>query len=408
MSGKVTNVFLTLVVILLVGVIFAYRLMERTPDYRADVENVIIIVVDTLRYDRLGFNGYHVDTSPNLDALAKRSVVFDEAYTCRSNTYPSFTSIMTGLHVINHRVQENYHPWPDGLKSLTPIFKENGYDTYCHMAAGIMNGDYGFGQGVDTYTRPEGGGNWFDAEHMAQTAIEHLSNAEQPVWMMIHIWDPHGPYQPYEEAMELMGVPVEYENEAIDGSYEMSDRYNARHGMFTAEDIQRVSDLYDCEIRQMDLAMGDLFAFLENNGWFDNTVIVFTSDHGEAMGEDHKIGHGNDTEEQLHVPLLMHFPNDHGAGMRVGGLIDNMDITPTLLDLCGLPCPAVDGESLVNRIADPELPGRPILLSVDTHMYFSLWDGRWRRSIDREIELTQHELSPEEIEALRSLGYVGN
>jgi len=260
---RVGRTAVVLIIIVAIGAVFAFRLSKWSPDYHADVDNVIIIVVDTLRNDRLGFNGYHLNTSPNLDALAARSVVFEEVYTARSNTYPSFTTILTGLHFVNHRVHENYDPWPDGVRSLTSVFRDNGYDTYCHMAAGFMKAENGFGQGVDTYTIPEGGGNWYDAETMVQTAMEHLDGAEQPVWMMIHIWDTHGPYTPYEEAMGLMGVPLEYDNPEIDGSYAMCDRYNAYEGSFSAEDVQRVSDLYDCEIRQMDLAMGDFFTYLE-------------------------------------------------------------------------------------------------------------------------------------------------
>jgi len=105
---------------------------------------------------------------------------------------------------------------------------------------------------------------------------------------------------------------------------------------------------------------------------------------------------------------MMHFPHDRGAGLRIGGLVDNMDIAPTLLDACHLEGWQVDGRTLISRIMDPVTPGRPILLSSDTHMNFSLWDGKWRRSVDQEIEVTQHELTPAEREALRSLGYLGN
>jgi len=391
------RIFIYLVILAAIIALFVYRINSNYSDYRADVKNVIIIVVDTLRYDRLGCSGYHADTSPNIDNLADRSI-----------TCPSFTSILTGLHVINHLVHENYQPWPDDIHSLTPVFSENGYETWSLMAAGILEADFGFGQGINHYFNPDNPADTFDAQHQVDSAIDILSDTDQPLWMMLHFWESHGPYAPSDEALQLLGLPTQYPNPDIDGSIEMAERYNARSGIFTAEDVQRVSDLYDGEIRQMDLALGDLFAFLENNGYFNNSIIIFTADHGEAMGEDHTFGHGNDSEEQLHIPLLIHFPGDRGAGTRIEGLVENTDISPTILDILDLPCPRVDGQSLLPRIKNPELPGRSILLSTDFHMYFSLWDGQWRRGIDREIVLNERELTPEEIEALRSLGYLGN
>ncbi len=388
-------------------------------DLRADIKNVILIVVDTLRVDRLGFMGCKLDTTPNLDRLAERSIVFEEVYTPRSQTTSAFTALLTGNHPLTTGVTSLSQQWPEGTHSLVSDIQAAGFYTGGIPANIVIKGELGFEQGFTDYWTTKD--TIDDANRITDLAKRALHNAgEHPAFVMLHTWDTHLIFTPDTEMLEALGYPASYQG-ALASDWDSVRKYRTRtERHFTNEDLIKCRALYEAEIRGLDRDLEQFFEWLRQNGYWENSLIIVTADHGESLGECHRLAHGNDTEWDCHIPLILHFPDDAGAGKRISGLVELTDIVPTILDLLEIRIPdSIDGMSLLPRMEDSEVPGRSQLVSVgqfwtdpDTGeeiREISIWDGEWRRTVDvltQPVTQIDYELTPEEKEQLRALGYI--
>ena len=367
---------------------------DLTPDYRAGIENVILIAVDTLAAQNLGFMGYDRDTSPFIDELAGKSVVFDRAYTAKALTLPAFTSMFSGSHPDSHNVQGNGRNLPSDLDLLTGVIRERGFLTVGFPASHVISARYGINKGF-TYYFPCPA-----YEIPASTVIQKTRtflegprvenepcylDETDPLYMFIHFFDTHTDYNP-SPAITGNFVDPSYDG-IVDGTIGVFEQFNAYEIEFDEADYRRTRDLYDAEIRSFDDQLRDLFSLLERTGLYENSLIVFTADHGENLGEHHYITHGHPYEPGLHIPLFFHFPNDLGAGTRIDSLIEITDILPTILDLVGGEIPeGIDGHSLLPLIEDPSGEsggGRDYLLACgglndERKRTYSIFDGQYR------------------------------
>jgi len=398
-----------LTVVLLAAILHGCAKPEPRIKYSENIENIIIIAVDTLRANHLGFMGYHRPTSPVIDELASRSVIFTNAYCTKSLTLPSFTCLFTGLHTIRNNIFKNMWPWDDDLHSLVTDFQSEGFDTIGWAASGIMNSRYHIDRGFNTYenpiTHPQ------DLPVTMDLVKEKILATDGPMFLFIHTWEPHVPYEPDPEVAELFVDPGY--NGPMDASVELLDAYSL--GLVRPDlrpvDIQHAVDLYDGEIRWTDNMLSELLDFFEDQGLIDNSLIIFLSDHGESLGEEHTFNHRRDREVELHIPLFMHFPGDLNAGRRIPALVENTDILPTVMDILDMEIPDnIDGMSLFPLITGDTVEHRDKLLSVGINdlgpFLYSEFDGEKRYRIDVGINPDIRELSEEEMKLLDSLGYV--
>jgi len=359
--------------------------------------NVILIVVDTLAAQHLGFMGYERDTSPFMDELASRSVVFDCAYTPKSTTGPAVTSLLSARHPARHGVIDNGVNLPPDIRFLTEDFRDAGFATWGVAAARVLGAQYGFDRGFDYYA------NIPAIPHDAPAIIERLkrilggspwlgepSRAETrgPLFLMVHFYDPHTDYAPDEDILAGFADP-EYSG-VVDGTGEQLLRYNDYEIDLDEGDLRRVRDLYDAEIRTFDDHLRTLFDLLGEYGLIDRSIIVLTADHGENLGEHHFTTHGHPYEASLHIPLLFHFPGDRFGGTRIDAVVENTDILPTLLELADVEIPnGLDGGSLMGLI-DPEAgetyPQREYLYAIgyptEAGRTYGAFDGRYRLIVD--------------------------
>jgi arylsulfatase A-like enzyme/Flp pilus assembly protein TadD len=283
--------------------------------------NVLLIAVDTLRYDRIGIltDDRHVKT-PNIDRLARRSHIFTRAFAHDPLTRPSFANIMTGTTPPYHGVVDNPgYILEDRFLTLAEHLKAGGYDTAAFISAIILDHRSGFAQGFDLYDDENGAEEFMtsgnverDAGVMAELAGRWISGRRGKWFCWLHIFDPHDPYEP----------PEPYRTEYAD-------------------------DLYSGEVAYVDAQLGPLLESLEKSGQLDKTIVIFTGDHGEALGEKSEQDHGffayNNT---LHIPLFLTYPGAKPG--RVGENVCHADIFPTVCDLLGLPIPEhIQGESLL-------------------------------------------------------------
>lgn len=302
---------------------------------RTNIRNVVVITMDTTRADHLGAYGYKEIKTPNIDALAARGVLFEEAITPVPLTLPSHTSIFTGQYPLRHGVRNNgTFKVPDGTETLAKILKRRGYGTGAVIGAFVMHSKFGLGQGFDSYDDNLHGGKkapmfMFDerpGRAVTDAGIAWLKeHGDKPFLLWLHYFDVHANYEP----------PPPF-------------------------DVLYSERPYDGEIAGVDAQIGRLVEALTGLNRLQDTLIVLVGDHGESLGEHGEATHSLFIyDATLHVPLIMSHPA-LPQGRRVRGQVRTIDITPTILDLLRLPAPAqVDGETLVSlmqgsRSADRE------------------------------------------------------
>jgi len=368
----------------------------KTASSQPEIKNVILIGIDTLRAEELGFMGYDRPTSPFLDEFAKRCVVFERTYTPKSLTLPAFTSLLSGKHVINHKTNGNGIVLPKELHLLAEDFGNAGFLCLGFPAAEVISKKYGINKGFDYYSDISGSPGAQIPGSMVNASVrrflegnpkkDELSFPEndKPIFLFIHYFDTHTPYSPDASTLNLFADP-DYKG-PFDGGYGIIGTYNAYKTELDEADLQHCRDLYDSEIHILDRYIRELFTMFEKAGLIDNSIIAITADHGENLGEHHNITHGHPYEDGLHIPLMFHFPHDLYAGMRIDNLIECTDVLPTTMDAAGVPIPEmIDGRTLIPLMANPELPHpeRNYLLALggandEKKTTYSVFDGTYR------------------------------
>ncbi|MDX1645410.1 MAG: sulfatase [Thermoanaerobaculia bacterium] len=326
-----------------------------TPFLASEVErdpqplSVLLVVVDSLRADRLGAYGAARPSTPNIDTLAARGALFENAFSQTNWTLPSMASIVSGLYPSHHGVTETKRRLAPAETHLPRLLARNGFLTAGFHAGGFVDPRYGFADGYDRYQRLD------DLADLGPVVRWLESHRHHPFFLFLHTYDVHAPYTT---------VPEEYWRLYADDSTEaLGEFLDAKPATLppeelTAERLAAFSDLYDGEIRYVDDRLGALFEVLDRLDLADGTLVVFTSDHGEEFGDHGFVEHrtGNLHQELTRVPLILAGPGV-SPGRRVTTPVELVDLLPTLaelLDLDGLESEALDGASFVPLLAAGE------------------------------------------------------
>jgi arylsulfatase A-like enzyme len=302
------------------------RLRER------DDLNVLFVLVDTLRADRLGSYGYERDTSPTLDRLAASGVRFEWHLAQSAWTKSSMASLWTALNPTRTGITRYDHVLPGDARMAPEILREAGFQTVGLYRNGWVAPTFGFDQGFEIYQRADPAqlppevrvmnptlGNAGSDEGAIAAAQEFLRFDGRKRWFLyLHLMDLHEYI--YDEESALFG-----------SSY---------------------SDIYDNSLRWTDDLFATLFEILAEGGHLENTLVVVASDHGEAFLERGFEGHGRKVyREETEIPLLLSFPFRLEPGIVVSSRTRNVDVWPTVLDLLGLAPPeGIDGRSRLPEI----------------------------------------------------------
>jgi choline-sulfatase len=296
---------------------------ERTRQTGPD-RNVVLITIDTLRPDHLGAYGYAHDTSPNIDRLAEQGVLFRNAYSQAGWTTPSVATLMTGLYPHEHGACCFDKPIRKTADTLAEQLKRAGYTTRAHVGHALVSGTYDFDRGFDDFDAGVLGlghpGQVTTSEQLTDRAIYGLDDLVEPYFLWVHYMDPHQMY--------------------------------LQHEGFTFR--RSPTPRYDSEIAHNDYQVGRLLDALDERGLLDRTVVVFTADHGEELGEHGVTGHFTLHEEVLRIPLII---DSQAIAPRAVDLpVSQLDVLPTLLGLIGLaPPPGPSGRDVLAE-APPEAP----------------------------------------------------
>jgi arylsulfatase A-like enzyme len=377
---------------------FPDRIERPRPAAPAGRPNLLLVSLDTLRADRLGAYGHDRPTSPAFDRLARRSTLFESAFSHSPKTAPSHMTIFTGLYPEAHRVKNRFNgrnPWLGRVSPAIPLLAEMlraaGYRTVGRTAGANVDGSLGFERGFDSYERAGRGAHVIF--RAAGAALERLA-AEgadgRPFFLFVHTYQIHSPYLPPPRYRDAFVSPdysgaIETDPGALGSTRELDAVWAAfweRVDRESPADRAHLLDLYDACIRFTDDQLAGLLERLDALGVADETIVVVLSDHGEEFGGHGDFEHDALWQEILHVPLLVHVPEalrEGWQGRRVDAPVGLVDVTPTLLELVGLPVPAhVQGRSLVGVVERGE-PARPWVfsqyrLSGDV----ALRAGRWK------------------------------
>jgi arylsulfatase A-like enzyme/Flp pilus assembly protein TadD len=299
---------------------------------REPAPNLFLVTFDTTRYDRFGVTGDPEARTPVVDALAERGLLFERTYASTPLTLPSHTTMLTGLEPIAHGVHHNGRfRVADELDTLAEILRERGYDTAAFVAAFVLDPRYNLNQGFDVYsaeTRRRAGRLDLTVpqrpgEEVTDEALAWLGAREgdAPFFLWAHYYDPHAPRR----------VEAPYD--------EMPDTYRA-------------------EIAYADAQLGRLLEGVERASPGGNTLIVFTADHGESLGDHGEATHGLLAyDSTLHVPLILAGRN-LPLGARTKVRARHVDLLPTILTALRFPVPeGLPGRDLVRAVEDDATGG---------------------------------------------------
>lgn len=376
-----------------------------------DPESILLWIVDTLRVDRLGFHGHERPVSPNFDALAERSTVFEQAVAQSSWTRPTVATLLTGVGPERHGIRELNHGLDGSFATLPERLRELGYATAGFSANANVTADTGFEQG---FGRFEYGA--VDVDTLAGWALDWLDDVaaetpDQPFFLMILSVEPHASFDPAEPFRERFAASVQ--DRGL-GTVEHMRALSNRRIPSTPEVVDQLFLLYDAEIAWNDHVFGEFRRELDSRG--RNPSIVVVSDHGEAFEERGVFGHAWDLHrEVLDIPFLIH-RSGQDEGRRVSVPVQQADLLPTLIEIAGGEAgPGIEGDSLL-PLLDPGstaggsegLGDRLLLSTMDTFRRpaASLVRGRYKLIEQRRAghapsrQLFDRTADPEELQDL--------
>lgn len=316
--------------------------------FRQSQPNVVLIVLDTARADHFSHLGYPRNTSPYIDSLGTEGAVFEHAYAPACWTLPSHASLFTGLEPLEAGATSERLFLSESNITIAEILSEAGYDTAAFVCNSWVSKERGFAQGFEefyemwrsTYTKQvqaKVSKNEVATTEKIKNWLGDRAQKNEPFFAFVNLNCVHLPYRP----------PEPYLSDFLSSDYDKADitrisnimsmwKHLAGEMVLTEHDYAIMRDLYDGEIAFADHCVKQMIERLRSLKLLDDTIVIITSDHGESLGEHGRIDHTlNMYETTLHVPLVIRYPKHFQAGRRVKKLVSLVDITPTLIDLCG-------------------------------------------------------------------------
>jgi len=360
--------------------------------------NIVLIVLDTLRADRVGV---YSDTSltPNLDSLANSSIVYANALSTAPWTLPTHASLFTGVYPERHGVDWGHYYLDDRFDTLAELLRRGGYDTFALSNNWLLSEQNGFARGFDSFLetsrdpflsrwrlalhcgtmRPvkkwiglsedagrDAGSGWTNWLMRARLARQRRTNS--PFFAFINYFEPHDPYRPPHRYLEHLLTPAQRETYA---RFPQRVNHLAAHacgvsGVYSKEQIALMSALYAAEVAYQDEVVGDLITGLKEEGRLDDTWIVITSDHGELFGEGDMVYHTAGSHYKLlHVPLIVRPPG--GVTHRIVEVqVQPVDVFATLLGVGRMGMPEQVTRAHPLPMKDGEPGGRTVSIA-QTH-----------------------------------------
>jgi arylsulfatase A-like enzyme len=323
--------------------------------------NIVLVVLDGANALRMGLYGARENTTPVLDAFASKSVVFDVAVTQAVYTVASIGSILTGQYPERHQSVSFADRLRDDVVTFPGILSGNSYRTAAFPGNAVVSRVFGLDRGYDEFypvwERTDYTGHGDSVVAAFASWLEHTDD-DQPFFAYVHFREPHFPYDPPPPFDTRFGPDSPFPEGLTDArDVETLNRDAASGREVAPEALVRVEGLYHGGLAYADALVGEVLELLSKRGLDERTVVIVTADHGEALFEHGFLGHNTQVyEESIRVPLLIRAPGIEPR--RVAGVVELIDITPTILDLAGLADDPVL-EAMQGRNLVPLLRGEP-------------------------------------------------
>ena len=322
--------------------------------------NILLVLIDTLRADRLGVYGNESGLTPFLDEIAKSGVVFTHAYAPSSWTVPSIASLFTSRYPSQHRATTADARLVESEVTLAESLAAAGYATAGFVANLRLDERLGYGQGFDRWRvfkqLPLVKGKVVQAHSLEWLDVQQAAAPDQPVFLYLHLTEPHSPYVPSPEMRNRFELPDSRDARVTEAHRKLQVPL---YSELSEDEIALLASLYDAEVATVDRAIFLLFQQLRERDFFRNTVVVVTADHGEEFREHDMMAHGTTLyEAAVRIPLIVVLPG--GQGRVVTDTVSLLDVAPTLLELAGVPREtSYEGHSLVGLLHGRERGGGP-------------------------------------------------
>ncbi len=373
--------------------------------------NIVLIVLDAQRVDRLGCYGYPRATTPRLDAFAADAMVFENCISPAIWTLPAHASMFTGLFPSEHGVNWNHLYLDDEFMTMAEILDRLGYQTMAFANNGFLTGSTNFGQGFDQVVCPlalhraRGTGasgylhrmlyqagalsRWVGelvghdqgSKFTNQLVARWLDRRDRsrPFFLFINFLEPHSPYRPHLPHRRQFIEP-----KSLDASYrsdwaKMTEFALLKRDCYTPEELKLLNETYDAETRLQDDYVGEFLEVLASRAPLDDTLLIITADHGENLGDHHLLEHQWCVYDTLaHVPLIVRYPRRIEPGRR-SDLVQTVDLLPTVIDaVVGRPEPTSStfGRSLLTPLGAQDSATAPTATSIPADSRAGVGGGR--------------------------------
>jgi arylsulfatase A-like enzyme len=355
----------------------AARSVAGTEKESDDRTNVLFVMLDTLRTDYLSCYGYPQRSSPNIDAFAAEGTRFLNVMSPGRWTLPSHASIFTGLSVSQHGVSWSRLHLPDECVTLAEALRDTGYQTAA-FSSNVIFDNKNFDQGFDSWETihwqrltkaksplKNSTLDWFQKHTIRSTNVQaglgilpsiegdkgavdltiqlmrwfrNDYDPERPFFLFLNYFETHMPFEPpHRFRTETLPDHLVKESYEWKVDYRLVCRFNTSRIELSPAQLDLLKKLYEAEVRYLDAQLRHLFNFLRQAKLLDNTLVVITSDHGEYLGEHHRIEHMDGVYEPLvNVPLIIRYPGLFPSGQTVENLVQTSDLFGTVLRICGV------------------------------------------------------------------------
>ncbi len=420
--AKIFPAFMFLATVLIfLSVLYAwipsYRFLA-TKKNRSNEMNFVLITLDTTRADHLGCYGYSKNTTPFLDSLAQKGILFENAYANATWTLPSHASLFTGLMPSVHGVgYSNFFVSPS-VKTIAESLQQKGYTSAAFIGGPFLVSAFNINQGFDFYdehldphselkrltlfrliSKLTGKSLWhIDGQRHGAEINQEVSSYlkwavnRQPFFLFVNYFDAHEPYDPPQEIRDQMQI-----QSTMKGNIRFYP-LNKQNGIachadgkpLSENEFEQLRDLYDGELRYQDQQLQALWKLLEEQGIASKTILIIVSDHGETIGEHQFLDHGHNLyQEQVHVPLLFYNSGLFSGGRKITEKVQLIDVYPTLLQFVGLkPDSGIQGHSLIPGLRSNQFPSRPVLseIDIDSHPRFAAFKRSQRMIMEDSMK----------------------
>jgi len=345
--------------------------MSETNFYTSKPFNILWLVLDCARFDRISAHGYERSTTPFLDQLIHEGIDYTHAYSAAIWSLPSYTSLLTGTYPRKHGVNVSGRKLSSHIPTLAQCLASHGYRTACFSNNAWLSPHFGLDRGFQRFDQM-----WFSAQKSIWDKSKFLADKawgalkgemdkgarrtgrrlhkwikeapSQPYFAFVSYIEPHAPHALYRKWTSLLARGHNRYRWTEDYSSSMWVKSLPARHEFTEEQLQDINLRYDTEMRYIDNQLEKLFEKLQQDGLLKNTLVIITADHGELLGEHGMLGHQFSVLEPLrHVPLILWGPDILPRGEKVDDLVQTLDIPNTLCRWGGMPWPEDDGQYLL-------------------------------------------------------------